>query len=93
MQGDFFQLLKEQGYRFGNPATVNGAGAELTQATTILALRYRDGVLVAGDRRAKLLRAALLHPKALKLRADCASRARAIHAQASVGQVHKFAQR
>jgi len=52
MQGDFFQLLKEQGYRFGNPAAVKAAGADVTQATTILALRYRDGVLVAGDRRA-----------------------------------------
>ncbi len=51
MQGDFFQLLKEQGYQFGHPAAAS-AGAELTQATTILALRYRDGVLVAGDRRA-----------------------------------------
>ncbi len=51
MQGDFFQLLKEQGYQFGHPA-VAGAGIELPSATTILAFKYRDGVLVAGDRRA-----------------------------------------
>ena len=51
MQGDFFQLLKEQGYVFGVPGQV-GAGQDLTVATTILAFKYRDGVLVAGDRRA-----------------------------------------
>jgi proteasome beta subunit len=51
MQGDFFQLLKEQGYQFGSSgAAVHGQ--EMTQATTILAFKYRDGVLVAGDRRA-----------------------------------------
>jgi proteasome beta subunit len=51
MQGDFYQLLKEQGYVFG----VAGQAAvrpELTTATTILAFKYSDGVLVAGDRRA-----------------------------------------
>lgn len=51
MQGDFFQLLKEQGYQFGVPATT-GADADIPTATTILAFKYRDGVLVAGDRRA-----------------------------------------
>lgn len=51
MQGDFFQLLKEQGYQFGQPAAA-GAGVDLPSATTILAFKYRDGVLVAGDRRA-----------------------------------------
>jgi proteasome beta subunit len=55
MQGDFFQLLKEHGYRFG--PTVVGEPAEsrhsnITLATTILAMKYQDGVLVAGDRRA-----------------------------------------
>jgi proteasome beta subunit len=51
MQGDFFQLLKEQGYQLGSSGTaVNGQ--EITSATTILAFKYRDGVLVAGDRRA-----------------------------------------
>ncbi|HEY7531853.1 MAG TPA: proteasome subunit alpha [Nitrospiraceae bacterium] len=51
MQGDFFQLLKEQGYTFGAAGTA-GNGQEITSATTILAFKYRDGVLVAGDRRA-----------------------------------------
>ena len=51
LQGDFFQLLKEQGYQFGQPAAA-GAGVYLPSATTILAFKYRDGVLVAGDRRA-----------------------------------------
>lgn len=51
IQGDFFQLLKEQGYQFGAPATAGG-GTEIPTATTILAFKYRDGVLVAGDRRA-----------------------------------------
>lgn len=51
MQGDFFQLLKEQGYQFGLPAAA-APDVEIPTATTILAFRYRDGVLVAGDRRA-----------------------------------------
>lgn len=51
MQGDFFQLLKDQGYRFGIPGQP-GAGQPLTMGTTILGFKYRDGVLVAGDRRA-----------------------------------------
>jgi proteasome beta subunit len=51
IQGDFFQLLKEQGYRFGIP-TEAGSEFDIPTATTILAFKYRDGVLVAGDRRA-----------------------------------------
>ena len=51
MQSDFYQLLKEQGHVFGVP-TQAARGQELTTATTILAFKYRDGVLVAGDRRA-----------------------------------------
>ena len=51
MQGDFFQLLKAQGYQFGAPAST-GSDMDLPNATTILAFKYRDGVLVAGDRRA-----------------------------------------
>ena len=49
MQGDFFQLLKAQGYQFG-AAGGSSADREFTTATTILAFKYRDGVLVAGDR-------------------------------------------
>ncbi len=57
MQGDFMQLLKEQGYQFGTRGVSGeglgqGAGVEITRGTTILAMKYRDGVLVAGDRRA-----------------------------------------
>lgn len=56
MEGDFYQLLKEQGYRLGSSLGVNALGSEgpteITRGTTILAMRYRDGVLVAGDRRA-----------------------------------------
>lgn len=51
MQGDFYQLLKEQGYTIGSSGEI-GNGHEVTNATTILAFKYRDGVLVAGDRRA-----------------------------------------
>ena len=55
MQGDFFQLLKEQGYQFGVEGTVGAEGqghSAIPMGTTILAMKYRDGVLVAGDRRA-----------------------------------------
>ena len=51
MQGDFFQLLKTQGYQFG-AAAEGSHDQQVTTATTILAFKYRDGVLVAGDRRA-----------------------------------------
>ena len=43
MQGDFLQLLKEQGYTLG-VSTAVGAGQALTNATTILAFKYRDGI-------------------------------------------------
>ena len=51
MQGDFLQLLKEQGYTFGTTGQ-GGNGHDFIMATTILAFKYKDGVLVAGDRRA-----------------------------------------
>lgn len=56
MQGDFFQLLKEQGYQFGmspiGPGGQRMPESDITRGTTILAVKYHDGVLVAGDRRA-----------------------------------------
>ena len=55
MQGDFVQLLKEQGYQFGQgglSADQSSGSAGITEGTTILAMKYRDGVIVAGDRRA-----------------------------------------
>src|SRR5262249_5006511 len=51
MQGDFLQRLKEQGYQLGTSVRAD-EGQEITIGTTILAMKYRDGVLVAGDRRA-----------------------------------------
>ena len=55
-QGDFFQLLQEHGYRFtSGPVGLEvstASASSLTHSTTVLALKYRDGVLVAGDRRA-----------------------------------------
>ena len=55
--GDFVQLLKEQGYQFGTHGLtgethLHGTDSEITRGTTILAMKYREGVLVAGDRRA-----------------------------------------
>lgn len=56
-QGDFVQLLKEHGYVFHPPGTdshrfIEGDSALITRGTTVLAIKYREGVLVAGDRRA-----------------------------------------
>ena len=56
-QGDFVQLLKEQGYRLGaahgDVSLQPGANAStITDGTTVFAMKYRDGVIVAGDRRA-----------------------------------------
>ncbi len=51
IHGDLYQVLKEQGYQMGVPAAA-GPGVTVPTATTILAFKYRDGVLVAGDRRA-----------------------------------------
>ena len=53
---DFLSLLKEQGHLPADPlpAPVHGAGFNTTEGTTILAVRYREGVLIAGDRRATM---------------------------------------
>ncbi|MHB8483837.1 MAG: proteasome subunit alpha [Nitrospiria bacterium] len=56
--GDFFSLLKKQGYQFGAsvplPALTGQSPEKLavTHGTTIFSFKYKDGVLVAGDRRA-----------------------------------------
>lgn len=52
--GDFFELLKGSGYRLHAPLEKAQAGERptLPQATTVLAFHYKDGVLMAGDRRA-----------------------------------------
>lgn len=57
---DFLDLLKDRGYQFPIAGAHQGRGLdaeprlpfEPTEGTTILGLRYRDGVLIAGDRRA-----------------------------------------
>ena len=56
-QGDFVQLLKEQGYQLGGAhgdVTVPGGAnvPAITDGTTVFAMKYSDGVIVAGDRRA-----------------------------------------
>ena len=55
--GDFLSLLKERGHLAQAPPVGPAGEAEgfaTTEGTTILALRFRDGVLVAGDRRATM---------------------------------------
>lgn len=51
--GDFVEALARNGVTLQPPFPVSGASEVVqTQATTILAFKYADGVLVAGDRRA-----------------------------------------
>ncbi len=56
-QGDFVQLLLEHGYSL-DAARLEAKGNQpvgqepLVKATTVLALKYQDGVMVGGDRRA-----------------------------------------
>lgn len=51
--GDFLAVLKAHGYELApRLAAAAQAHPPLTEATTVLAVKYRDGVLVAGDRRA-----------------------------------------
>lgn len=57
--GDFWDLLSRNGYRLGNGAAdmrhdPPQATPVMTQGTTILALKYGEGVLVVGDRRATM---------------------------------------
>jgi len=55
---DFLNLLKQHRQLpevpTPTPAPVGGSAIETTEGTTILALSYRDGVLIAGDRRATM---------------------------------------
>lgn len=56
-QGDFLQVLREQGYAVDNlRLPFEGCGkagqVEIASGTTVFAMKYRDGVMVAGDRRA-----------------------------------------
>lgn len=52
--GDFLDLLKRSGYQWSSK--LEGMGpvdrASLTHGTTVLAFHFKDGIIVAGDRRA-----------------------------------------
>ena len=53
----FIELARRQGQVSAEPNSRGpreGAGPELVHATTIVALRYRQGVIMAGDRRATM---------------------------------------
>jgi proteasome beta subunit len=49
---DFAALVRRAGLAPPLPGASAGATAEITHATTCVAVRYEDGVLLAGDRRA-----------------------------------------
>ncbi len=51
-QGDFLTLLGAAGHGVQLGETGDSANITQVEATTVLAIRYADGVLVAGDRRA-----------------------------------------
>ncbi len=54
-KGDFLSLLQHANYplQIGLPAeTQHHADVEIAHSTTVVAVRYRDGVMIAGDRRA-----------------------------------------
>ena len=55
-KGDFLSLLKHANYplkiELSPGTTQHGANVEIAHSTTVVAVRYRDGVMIAGDRRA-----------------------------------------
>ncbi len=52
-QGDFIDLLSRSGYAWPDASGMPEIDkASLTHGTTVLAFHYKDGVLIAGDRRA-----------------------------------------
>ncbi len=59
-KGDFLSLLKHAGIETGSALTPRDTGArgpvphdiEIAHSTTVIAVRYRNGVMIAGDRRA-----------------------------------------
>lgn len=50
--GDFLTVLKAHGYELAPRLAAVAGSVQPTHATTVLAIKYKDGVLVAGDRRA-----------------------------------------
>ena len=55
-KGDFLSLLKQANYPLKidvpSETTQHGVDIEIAHSTTVVAVRYRDGVMIAGDRRA-----------------------------------------
>lgn len=55
-KGDFLNLLKHANYPLKidlpSETTQHGVDIEIAHSTTVVAVRYRDGVIIAGDRRA-----------------------------------------
>ena len=55
-KGDFLNLLKHANYPLKidlpSETTQHGVDIEIAHSTTVVAVRYRDGVMIAGDRRA-----------------------------------------
>ena len=57
LQGDFLRVLQDHGYVMDRlqgqgPTPASNTESQITQGTTVFAMKYREGVLVAGDRRA-----------------------------------------
>ena len=52
--GDFFELLKRSGYNSQQVLSdiPENKALKIPQGTTVLAFHYKDGIIVAGDRRA-----------------------------------------
>jgi proteasome beta subunit len=53
VDGDFLSLLRERGMLPATPA-MNPSGTPAIEGTTVLAVRFAEGVLIAGDRRATM---------------------------------------
>ncbi|MCG9132237.1 proteasome subunit alpha [Candidatus Poribacteria bacterium] len=55
-KGDFLDLLRHANYPLKidlpSKTTQHGADIEIAHSTTVVAVRYQDGVIIAGDRRA-----------------------------------------
>lgn len=55
-KGDFLSLLKHANYPLKidvpSETTQHGVDIEIAHSTTVVAVRYKDGVMIAGDRRA-----------------------------------------
>ncbi len=54
ISGDFFELLDRSGYQWQSPlkSLPENKAIKISQGTTVLAFHYKEGIIVAGDRRA-----------------------------------------